>query len=107
MVTSEDIRRKARLALITRAASPLPAQVDREQLRRYWTEDPRALRKWWLRPSGRFTALRRHLLKFMDPGRATRTAAEWFHLKAGYWPGSDLNRIHAGKPPRGSKVGPG
>jgi hypothetical protein len=38
---------------------------------------------------------------------AKRTAAEWFHIRYGYWPGSDVNKVAHGKPPRGKVVGPG
>jgi hypothetical protein len=110
MLTHDEVHRKASVALILRAVSTADVDLGDQpgnRLKRYWLHDPRGLRKWWFRKSGRFTALRRHLLKYMGPERATRTAAEWFHEKAGYWPGSDLNRVHAGKRPRGQRVGPG
>lgn len=110
MLTQADVTRKARVALILRAVSTGDVDVsnlDRDRLKRYWLHDPRGLRKWWLRPSGRFTALRRHLTKYLGRERATRVAAEWFHEKAGYWPGDDRNRVHAGRPPRGKRIGPG
>lgn len=110
MTTVEDVRRKAKVVLITRALSTGDVDLgDRpgNRLKRYWLHDPRGLRKWFYRKSGRYTALRRHLAKYLGWARATRVAAEWFHEKTGYWPGSDLNRLHAGKPPRGKRVGPG
>jgi hypothetical protein len=43
----------------------------------------------------------------MSDDLAKRTAAQWFHERFGFWPGSDKNRVMHGKPPRGKKVGPG
>lgn len=76
------------------------------QLHDYWTKDPRGLAKW-ADSKDPWTQLYHHLLKFLPDERAKRTAAEWFHDVKGYWPGSDLNRVTHGKPPRGKVVGPG
>ena len=100
MVTSEDVRRKARLALITRADSPLPAKVDREQLRRYWTETPEGLAKWADKPHP-WTALRNHLRKYLPPGILDRVVSDWHFRVFHQHTGSDAYRIeHGGKEPR-------
>lgn len=70
------------------------------------------LRNYWVYGKGRarwntFTELRRHLLEHVGPQRADRIAAEWFHLRYGFWPGDDRNRVRQGKPPRGKRIGPG
>jgi hypothetical protein len=76
-----------------------------EQLHEYWTRGA-GLAKWAETPKP-WTALYGHLVKFMPPEKAKRTAAEWFHDVFGFWPGADLNRVAHGKPPRGHLVGPG
>lgn len=76
-----------------------------EQLHTYWTKGE-GLAKWAKSPKP-WTALYGHLVKFMPVEKAKRTAAQWFHDVFHFWPGSDLNRVTHGKPPRGSKVGPG
>lgn len=70
------------------------------------------LKKYWILGKGRarwntWTELYHHLLKYMPPPKAKRTAASWFHLRYGFWPGADLNRVRQGKPPRGKRIGPG
>jgi hypothetical protein len=76
------------------------------RLHAYWTKDPRGLAQWASAPDP-WTQLYHHLLKFLTPDRAKRTAAQWFHDVFGYWPGSDLNRVTHGHAPRGNKIGPG
>jgi phage portal protein BeeE len=76
-----------------------------EELHKYWVAGP-GLAKWRASPQP-WTSLYHHLLKYLPDGEAKRTAAEWFHQVFGFWPGSDLNRVTHGKPPRGHKVGPG
>jgi hypothetical protein len=75
------------------------------RLHAYWTKGE-GLAKWAGSPHP-WTSLYHHLVKYMPPDKAKRTAAEWFHQVFGFWPGSDLNRVTHGKPPRGHKVGPG
>jgi len=75
------------------------------QLHEYWTKGE-GLAKWADAPDP-WTELYHHLLKYMSPGKAKRTAAQWFHDVFHFWPGSDKNRVTHGKPPRGKKVGPG
>jgi hypothetical protein len=71
------------------------------------------LKHWWIYGEGRakwstWEELYHHLLKHLkNPEFAKRTAAQWFKIRFGFWPGADLNRIKHGKPPRGHKVGPG
>lgn len=84
---------------------PRAAGVDThpggEQLKHYWVYGEGAA-KW-----STWTELRDHLLKYLNPEMANRTATEWFHLRYGFYPGADLNRVKHGQPPRGHKVGPG
>lgn len=55
-------------------------------LHQYWTVGPgRARWSTW-------TELYNHLVKYLSPNRARRTAAEWFHDVKGYWPGDRRNR---------------
>lgn len=72
-----------------------------EQLKHYWLYGGGAA-KW-----STWTELYHHLIKYLNPEMAKRTAAQWFHDRYGIWPGSDLNKVKHGKPPRGHKVGPG
>jgi phage portal protein BeeE len=72
-----------------------------EQLKHYWLHGEGAA-KW-----STWTELYHHLVKYLSPAMAKRTAAEWFHLRYGFWPGADLNLVKHGKPPRGHVVGPG
>lgn len=71
-----------------------------------WTKDPRGLAKW-ASAEDPWTQLYHHLLKFLNPEEAKRTAANWFHDVFGFYPGSDKNRVMHGKPPRGKVIGPG
>jgi phage portal protein BeeE len=52
----------------------------------YWTKGP-GRAKW-----NTWTELYTHLLKYLSPERAKRTAAQWFHDVKGFWPGSRKNR---------------
>lgn len=78
----------------TRAVTP-DGLKGGARLKWYWTKGP-GLAKWATK-AHKWTALYHHLLKYMPPGKAKRTAAAWFHSALGYWPGQ------AGK----NKVGPG
>jgi hypothetical protein len=89
------------LAPAVHAAAGIDTHPGGEQLKHYWVYGEGAA-KW-----DTFTELRDHLLKYLNPEMATRTAAEWFRLRFGFWPGADLNRVKHGKPPRGHRVGPG
>lgn len=58
-----------------------------DNLKRYWTKDPKGLAKWASKPHP-FTALRNHLVKHLgSEERANRVAAEWFHEVFKMWPG--------------------
>ena len=59
---------------------------DGDNLRNYWTKDPKGLAKWADKPHP-FTALRNHLRKHMTEEQANRVAAQWFHLVFKMWPG--------------------
>lgn len=77
-----------------------------ERLRIYWTKGP-GLAKWADAPDP-WTELFHHLAKYIpDLEMAKRTAAQWFHEVFHFWPGSDLNRVTHGHPPRGQRIGPG
>lgn len=88
-------------------AANMPSEVAAaERLHRYWTKGP-GLAKWAGKPNP-WTTLYHHLLKYIkNPDEAKATAAKWFHDVFGFWPGSDLNRVIHGKPPRGERIGPG
>lgn len=73
------------------------AAQDRNQLKRYWTKDPEGLAKWAVKPHP-WTALYRHLKKYMPDEMARRVASEWFHEVKGYWPGHRRGK---------NKTGPG
>lgn len=88
------------------ADTPRSERSGARELRDYWTKDPRGLAKWAGKPDP-WTSLYHELLKYLDPERAKRTAAEWFHIVFGFWPGSDLNRVAHGHKPRGERIGPG
>lgn len=87
-----------------REVTPADAKAT-ERLRLYWTRGE-GLAKWAGAPDP-WTELFHHLSKYINPELAKRTAAQWFHDVFGFWPGSDLNRVTHGKPPRGKVVGPG
>lgn len=90
--------------MVARTASP-EGQAGAERLKLYWTKGE-GLAKWAGTPKP-WTSLYHHLVKYLSPERAKRTAAEWFHEVMGYWPGSDANRVAHGHAPRGNKIGPG
>lgn len=76
-----------------------------ERLRLYWTKGE-GLAKW-AETDSPWTHLYHELVKYMNPEMAKRTATVWFHDVFGFYPGSDLNRVTHGKPPKGKVVGPG
>jgi len=79
--------------------------IDAARLHDYWTKGP-GLAKWASAPDP-WTQLFHHLSKYLPPGEAKRTAANWFHDVFHFWPGADKNRVMHGHPPRGKVVGPG
>lgn len=86
------------------AKSPQGAKSAKE-LHDWWTRGP-GLTLWADAPDP-WTQLRAHLLKYLSPDIATKTASVWFHDVFGFYSGSDLNRVTHGKPPRGRRIGPG
>lgn len=101
-----DVLQAAELpGLDVRLAQSAEGLKGAEQLHAYWTHGE-GLAKWADTPTP-WTSLYHHLLKYLPPGEAKQTASEWFHDVFGFWPGSDLNRVTHGKPPRGHVVGPG
>lgn len=102
LLTQQDIARKARVALIVRAAgvdhNPKPGDSF---FRRWWVYGPG--RKRW----NTWTELYTQLLEHMTPARARLAASAWFRLRFGFASGSDLNRVRQGKPPRGKRIGKG
>lgn len=87
-----------------REVTPQDAK-NTERLRAYWTKG-KGLAKW-AETDTPWTHLYHELLKYMEPELAKKTATVWFHDVFGFYPGSDLNRVTHGKPPRGKVVGPG
>ena len=67
------------------AAAGVDTHPGGEQLKHYWLAGEGAA-KW-----GTWTELYHHLVKYMTPEMAKRTAAEWFHERYGYWPGDHKN----------------
>lgn len=64
------------------------------ELHKYWTKGE-GLAKWASSPHP-WTALRNHLLKYLPPGEANRTASQWFHDVFGIWPGERKGKNPAG-----------
>jgi len=58
---------------------------DKNNLKDYWTKDPRGLAKWVDHPHP-WTALYGHLKKFMPDEMAKRVTSEWYHEVKGHWP---------------------
>jgi hypothetical protein len=64
-------------------ANPVPG--SRGYLKWYWTKGE-GLAKWITSPHP-WTALYTHLLKYLSPAVAKRTASQWFQDATGMWPG--------------------
>jgi len=79
---------------------------DEDFLHRYWTKDPRGLKKW-VKSAKPWTTLVGHLTPKVGLAKAKLYASRWFIQVFGYAAGSDKNRVVHGKPPRGKVVGPG
>jgi hypothetical protein len=104
--TLEDAEARRLLRMLdryagVRAAAGIDTHPGGEHLKHYWLHGEGAA-KW-----STWTELYHHLVKYLNPDMAKRTAAEWFHERYGDWPGSDTNKVRHGKPPRGHVVGPG
>lgn len=91
--------RRIRAALIERAdLNPGPGDNN---FRNYWVFG-KGRAKW-----NTWRELVAHLVKHVPVTKAKRIASQWFHLRFGFWPGDDRNRVRQGKPPRGKRIGPG
>lgn len=69
------------------------------------------LRNYWVYGEGRtkwktWTELYEHLKRHVSAERAKRIAAEWFHLRYGYWPGDKKNRDKVAAADGGSMPNP-
>lgn len=62
-----------------------PGKGNAARLKHYWTRG--AGRKKWVGSAHPWTALYRHLRKYMNDNMAKRTASQWFHDTFGIWPG--------------------
>ncbi len=62
------------------------AVPDRDKLKHYWTKTAEGLAKWATHPHP-WTALYRHLVKYVGRERAQRIASQWFKEVFGIWPG--------------------
>lgn len=69
-------------AHVDAVADPRPG--SKGYLKWYWTKGP-GLAKWAKSPHP-FTALRSHLVKYLDPAILDETVAKWFHDALGFWP---------------------
>lgn len=87
-----------------RAVTP-SEQLSGERLHVYWTKG-KGLALWAPMPDP-WTELYHHLLKYLNPDLAKKTASKWFIEVFGFAAGSDKNRVLHGHPPRGHKIGPG
>ena len=72
------------------------------RLKAYWTKGP-GLAKWVASPHP-WTALYRHLRKYMPARKAKATAAAWFHAVKGYWPGHQKGKNPVGPRNLGANV---
>lgn len=61
------------------------AAGKKNNIKDYWTKDPRGLAKWVDLPHP-WTALYGHLKKHMPDEMAKRVASEWYHEVKGHWP---------------------
>lgn len=76
------------------AASDTKPGRGNDNLHKYWVAGP-GLAKWEADPHP-WTALYHHLLKYLNPEEAKRTAAQWFHEVKGYWPGDQKGKNPVG-----------
>jgi hypothetical protein len=95
VLTHEDVRRRARVALILRA-DVRPGDGSEASLEFYWTKG-KGLARWITHPHP-WTRLRNLLRKYVGPKRADGLASHYFRLATGLWPGERFGE---------NKVGPG
>lgn len=67
------------------ASESLVAAGKKNNIKDYWTKDPRGLAKWVDKPHP-WTSLYNHLKKHMPDEMAKRVASEWYHEVKGHWP---------------------
>ena len=77
------------------------------KLHAYWTVGEGGVGKVRWGTPGDWERCHTHLTKYVGSEQAKRMCANYHHEMTGTWPGSDLNRVRSGKPPRGKLVGPG
>lgn len=61
------------------------AKGKKNNIKDYWTKNPKGLAKWVDKPHP-WTALYNHLKKHMPDEMAKRVASEWYHEVKGHWP---------------------
>lgn len=66
-------------------AAVVTAAGKKNNIKDYWTKDPRGLAKWVDMPHP-WTELYGHLKKHMPDEMAKRVASEWYHEVKGHWP---------------------
>lgn len=76
------------------------------KLFKYWTTGEGGIAKIRWNTPGDYTRCVLELSKY-DGEQAKGQCAKMHKLMTGNWPGSDLNRVTSGKPPRGKVIGPG
>lgn len=101
--TLDDVRRKARVALILRAERG--RRGSGERLKRYWLTE--GLHRWATKRHPWRTLRRLLLQKTKNPNLATRLATELVHAHFGLYPGHDAYRLMHGGKIRGKRIGPG
>lgn len=72
-----------------------PGDGNARALKNYWTRGAGLAR--WANTAHPWTTLYMHLLKYMPPAKAKRTASQWFHDALGYWPGERKGKNPVGK----------
>jgi 2'-5' RNA ligase len=73
------------------ADDAVTAAAKKNNIKDYWTKDPRGLAKW-VDKTHPWTELYGHLKKHMPDEMAKRTASEWYHEVKGHWPSEGKGR---------------
>lgn len=74
---------------------PTPGRGNARALHAYWVRGEG--RQKWIHAAHPWTTLYRHLLKYLDPETAKRTASQWFHDATGHWPAERKGRNPRGR----------
>lgn len=74
-------------------ANPKPG--TRGYLKWYWCYGPG--RSKWVYSAHPYTALKKHLRKYIDPIYLDKTVAQWFHDVFHIWPGERFGKNPVGK----------